>query len=150
MLVEGDIVIERSIEDVFDFVADERNEPRYNPQMTRADKVTTGPIGVGTKFHSVMTGVGRGADMTIEFTEFDRPRRIAETTQMTNMNINGVLVFEPMPGATRMRWSWDLEPQGFYKLLGPLIHWMGERQERRIWSQLKTVLEAGRPPRERK
>ncbi len=150
MLVEGDILIERSIEDVFDFVADERNEPRYNPQMTRADKVTAGPIGAGTKFHSVMTGIGRGADMTIEFKEFDRPRRIAETTQMPNMNINGVLVFEPMPGATRMRWSWDLEPQGFYKFLGPLIRWMGERQERRIWSQLKTLLEAGSPSQERK
>jgi hypothetical protein len=141
MLVEGNIVIGRSIEEVFDFVADERNEPRYNPQMTRADKITPGPIGIGTKFHSVMSGAGRGADMTIEFTEFDRPRRIAETTLMTNMNINGVLTFDPMPGATRMSWSWDLKPQGFYKLLGPFIRWMGNRQEQRNWSQLKTVME---------
>jgi polyketide cyclase/dehydrase/lipid transport protein len=147
MLVQGNIVIERSIEDVFDFVADERNEPRYNPQMTRADKVTDGPIGVGTKFHSVMRGVGGGADMTIEFTEFDRPRRIAETTHMANMNINGLLTFQPVPGGTRMRWLWDLEPRGFYKLLGPLIRRIGERQELRIWSELKTVLEAGRPTR---
>jgi hypothetical protein len=143
MLVQGSIVIERSIEDVFDFVADERNEPQYNPQMTRADKVSDGPIGVGTKFHSVVTGVGRGADMTIEFTEFDRPRRIAETTHMSNMNIKGVLTFEPVPGGTRMTWLWDLEPRGFYKVLGPLIRRMGERQELRIWSELKTVLETG-------
>src|SRR5256885_1690236 len=115
MLVQGNIFIERSVEDVFDFVADERNEPQYNPQMTHADKVTDGPIGVGTKFHSVMTGIGRAADMTIEFTELDRPRRIAETTQMSNMDIKGVLTFESVPGATRMRWFWDLEPRGFYK-----------------------------------
>lgn len=146
MLVEGNIVIERSIEDVFDFVADERNEPRYNTQMTRADKVTDGPIGVGTKFHSVVTGVGHGADMTIEFTEFDRPRRIAETAHMPNMKINGVLTFEPVPGGTRMTWLWDLQPRGFYKMLGPLIRRMGERQELRIWSELKTVLETP-PPR---
>jgi hypothetical protein len=142
VLVEGNIVIERSIEDVFDFVADERNEPRYNPQMTRADKVTDGPIGVGTKFHSVMTGIGRSADMAIEFTEFDRPRRIAERTYMSNMNIDGVLTFETVPGGTRMRWLWDLKPQGFYKLLGPLIRRVGERQELRNWSALKTVLES--------
>jgi hypothetical protein len=60
---------------VFDFVADERNEPRYNPQMTLAEMVTQGPIGVGGTFHSVMTGA-RAADMTIEFTEFDRLRRL--------------------------------------------------------------------------
>src|SRR5437879_3177253 len=129
MLVQGNIVIERSVEDVFDFVADERNEPQYNPQMTRADKVTDGPIGVGTKFHSVMTGVGRGADMTIEFTEFDRPRRIAVTAHMPNMAIKGVLTFEPVPGGTRMTWMWDLEPRGFYNMLGPLVRRIGERQE---------------------
>ena len=147
MLVQGSIVIERSVEDVFDFVADEHNEPQYNPQMTHADKVTDGPIGVGTKFHSVMTGIGRAADMTIEFTEFDRPRRIAETTHMSNMDIKGVLTFESIPGATRMRWFWDLEPRGFYKMLGPLIRRIGERQELRIWSELKTVMETGRPAR---
>ena len=29
--IEGEIVIKRPVEEVFDFVADERNEPRYNP-----------------------------------------------------------------------------------------------------------------------
>src|ERR1051326_3486963 len=79
MRVTGEIVIERPIERVFDFVADERNEPLYNPRMNRAEKITPGPIGVGTRFGSEMTGVGREAEMTIEFTEFDRPHRIAET-----------------------------------------------------------------------
>jgi uncharacterized membrane protein len=32
MRVTGEIVIERPIDEVFDFVADERNEPQYNPQ----------------------------------------------------------------------------------------------------------------------
>jgi hypothetical protein len=31
--VEGDIIIKRPMEEVFDFCADERNEPRYNPRM---------------------------------------------------------------------------------------------------------------------
>ncbi len=144
MVVNGNIVIERSIEDVFDFVADECNEPRYNPQMTRAEKMTDGPIGVGTKFHSVMTGAG-GADMTIEFTEFDRPRRIAETIRMSNMNINGILTFASVSGGTCMSWLWDLEPQGVYKMLGPVIRRIGQRQELRVWSQLKKVMEAAAP-----
>jgi len=78
MRVEGNIVIDRPLEEVFDFVADERNEPRYNSHMTRAEKISPGPIGVGTQFHSVMTGLGGTADMTIEFTAFERPKRIAE------------------------------------------------------------------------
>jgi hypothetical protein len=32
---------------VFDYVADQSNEPRYNPQMVRAQKITAGPVGRG-------------------------------------------------------------------------------------------------------
>jgi len=45
--VQGEIVIHLPPDEVFDFVADEENEPRYNPQMQVAKKVTEGPIGVG-------------------------------------------------------------------------------------------------------
>ena len=31
--VVGEIVINRPVEQVFDFVADERNEPQFNPKM---------------------------------------------------------------------------------------------------------------------
>jgi hypothetical protein len=139
--VEGDITIERPVDEVFDFVADESNEPKYNPRMTRADRITSGPIGVGTRFNSVVTGVGPAAEMTIEFTEFDRPRRIAEEVHLANMDIHGLLLFEAVPGGTLMKWVWDLEPHGMMRFLGPLVRWIGGRQERRVWTGLKRFME---------
>lgn len=138
--VAGDIAIERAPEEVFDFVANESNEPKYNPRMIRADKITTGPIGVGTQFNSVMTGLG-GAEMTIEFTEFDRPWRIAEKVHLSTMDIRGLLLFEPVSGGTRMKWAWDLEPHGVMRLLAPLVRRIGDRQEREIWTGLKHFME---------
>ena len=41
--IEGSTTIARPVEDVFDFVADERNEPRYNPQMTHVDEAHARP-----------------------------------------------------------------------------------------------------------
>ncbi len=38
--VEGEIVISRPVEEVFNFVADERNEPRYNPRMRGAEQIS--------------------------------------------------------------------------------------------------------------
>jgi uncharacterized protein YndB with AHSA1/START domain len=74
--VEGEIIIHRPVEEVFDFVADERNEPRYNPRMLDVELITDGPIGLGTRFRvELMTG-GRTMPMTIEFTGFDPPRRL--------------------------------------------------------------------------
>lgn len=37
----------RPVEEVFDFVADETNEPRYNQDMVRCEKVTPGPLASG-------------------------------------------------------------------------------------------------------
>jgi carbon monoxide dehydrogenase subunit G len=146
MRVEGDIVIAKPIEEVFDFVADARNEPKYNAQMTSAEMITPEPIGVGTKFQSVMTGTGMAVEITVEFTGFDRPHRIAEKSHMSDMDITGGLFFEPVADGTRMKWEWDLEPRGVYRFLGPLVRRMGDRQERRIWSGLKRVLESGDVP----
>ena len=141
MLVQGEIVIERPIDEVFDFVADECNEPKYNPQMTVAEMVTQGPIGVGSKFHCVMTGAW-AADVAVEFTEFVRPRRLGSTSHISNMNINGTLLFEPQGQSTKLKWLWNIEPRGFLKLLGPMVRRMGKRQELAIWTGLKKVMEA--------
>ena len=48
--IEGQIVINRPVEEVFDFVADERNEPRYNPRMRRAEQLSDGLIGSARAF----------------------------------------------------------------------------------------------------
>jgi hypothetical protein len=40
-----------------------------------------------------------------------------------------------------MRWSWDVEPRGILRLIRPLVAWMGQRQEQRIWTNLKHLLE---------
>ena len=139
--IKGEIVIDRPVGEVFDFVADERNEPRFNPQRRRAEKISDGPIGAGTRFRAEMISMGRPVEMEIEFTGFERPRRLASTTHMSSMDVRYALTFEPVPEGTRMRWSGDLEPRGILKLMGPIVARMGRGQESRIWAGLKQLLE---------
>jgi hypothetical protein len=139
--VEGEIVIKRPVEEVFDFVADERNEPRYNPHMLRSEKLTPGPIGVGTRFSAEMATVRGSAPMTIEFTVYERPRLLALTARLSKMDIEGSLSFDPVPEGTRMRWSWEIEPRGFLRLFGLLVARLGRRNEQIIWTSLKRLLE---------
>jgi hypothetical protein len=139
--IAGDIVIHRPVEVVFDYVADQSNEPQYNPRMVRAEKLTAGPVGVGTRFRSAVASMGRTAEMVIECTGYDRPRCLDSTTTMQQADISYTLTFEPAGTGTRMRWSGQVRPKGAYRLLGPMITWMGRRQERRIWTSLKHRLE---------
>ena len=139
--INGDIVIERDVEEVFDYVADERNEPTYNAQMRLAEKISEGPIRVGTQYRAEVASGGRSVSMLIECTVYERPRRLGSMTTMSPMDVAYRLTFEPVPEGTRMRWSGEIEPHGILKLMGPLVAWMGRRQELRIWTGLKALLE---------
>ena len=139
--IDGEILIKRSVQDVFDFVADERNEPSYNPRMLRVEKITPGPISVGTKFIAETKTMGRTAEMTIEWTAYERPTRLASITHAPSMEIDGALSFDAVPEGTRMRWTWELEPSGLLKLMAPIIVRMGQHQEKTIWTNLKHLLE---------
>lgn len=140
--IAGEIVIDRPVEAVFDYVAVQSNEPQYNPRMVRAEKITAGPVGVGTKFRSAVASRGHTVEMLIECTGYERPRRLASSTRMRQADIDYTLTFEPVGMGTRMQWSGQVRPKGAVRLLGPLITWMGRRQERRIWTSLKQRLEA--------
>lgn len=140
--VEGEIIIRRAIEEVFDFVADERNEPRYNPRMLKAELISEGAVGLGARFRAELTTMGRTMPMTIEITGFDRPRRLASATHSTMMDTVGAITFDQAPGGTRMAWSWDVRPCGVLRLMPSVVRLLGRRQERSIWGNLKRLLES--------
>lgn len=135
----GETHIARPPEVVFDVVADERN--LYDPSIRHAELLTEAPIGVGTRFRLVGGSVRRPVEMVVEITGYDRPRRLASTTRAATLDIHSVLVFEPTASGTRMRWSSQLHPRGFLKLLSPLLPLVGRRQMGRVWSALKAHIE---------
>jgi uncharacterized protein YndB with AHSA1/START domain len=95
--IEGEIVINRPVEEVFDVVSDERNEPRYSPRLLWVEKISSGLIGRGTQFRAATKTMGRPVEMTIEFTDYQRPRRLGSSTHMPTMEIQGTLSFDPVP-----------------------------------------------------
>src|SRR5206468_885383 len=131
----------RPVEEVFDYVADERHEPNFNSRMSRVELLTPEPIGAGSRFGIEMTMMRRVFDMTVEFTAFERPRLLGSTSRSLPRGgrgrplvTAGSLSFDPVPEGTRMRWSWQVETPGAIKLLAPLVARMGRRQERRSFA----------------
>lgn len=60
--IAGEVTIDVPVEEVFDLVADERNEPRYNPRIGRVEKLSEGPVGAGARFVVEPKGMGRRAE----------------------------------------------------------------------------------------
>jgi uncharacterized membrane protein len=142
--ITGSIEIDCPAEEVFDFVADQRNEPKYNPDLLQSTKVTDGPITVGTQFAAVHLSRGRSVDLTIEVTEFDRPRRFGSHTTMPGADIRGMLTFHSIANRTHMYWIWQVRPNHLGWLLAPVVRAVGTRQERACWTGLKQYLERQR------
>lgn len=141
--IRGTTLIARPVEEVFDAVADERNEPTYNPRMTSVDKLTPGPIGVGTRWRTTLLAGGRPVVATLSVTEYEPPRRLGCTTTMDRADISGGLTLEPHPAGTRLSWSWEVRPRGLMRLASPLVAVVGRRREAAIWATLKHQLESG-------
>jgi hypothetical protein len=108
--------------------------------MIGFELLTPPPIGAGTQFRARM---GRsGLQMLVEFTEFDRPRRLGSRTTSPIMTTRGVITFTADGHGTVMRWDWQVRPWGWLRVLGPLLGPVGGRMERKIWTGLKHYLES--------
>jgi hypothetical protein len=124
---------------VFDRVADSRNEPSFNSNMTSCELLTPEPVGEGSRFRAVMRG---RTTMDVTLTEFERPRRLGSRTTSPQMETTGTITFSWDGTATTMCWDWQVRSKGWLRLLGPLFGAAGRRMEQRIWASLRDQLEA--------
>jgi hypothetical protein len=80
----GSAVIDRPITEVFDFLADGTNDPRFSPRVQEIRKVTDGPVGVGTVFESTVKDAGMKTGRRFELTAFEPPTKIRWAERSTN------------------------------------------------------------------
>jgi carbon monoxide dehydrogenase subunit G len=141
--IAGEVTINAPVDEVFDMVADERNEPRYNPRIVRAEKVSEGPVGAGARFIAEPKSMGSKGKMTLTTLEYDRPHRLHNVVRSSYMQVDGTLTFEEVEGGTRLRWDWDMGMVGPMRMLSPVLALIGPAWERRNWVGLKEYMESG-------
>jgi hypothetical protein len=142
--IAGDVTITAPVDEVFDLVADERNEPRYNPRIVRAEKVSEGPISAGARFVAEPKSMGAKGEMTLTILDYDRPHRLHNLVRSSYMQVDGTLTFEEVDGGTRLKWDWDMGLVGPMRILAPMLALIGPGWERRSWVGLKEYMESGR------
>lgn len=143
--ITGEVAIDAPVDEVFDIVADERNEPRYNPRIVRAEKVSEGPVGTGSRFVAEPKSMGAKGELTLEILEYDPPHRLHNVVSSSYLQVDGTLTFDEVEGGgTRLRWDWDMALIGPMRVLSPVLTLIGPGWERRNWVGLKKYLESGR------
>ena len=70
---ENTVMIQRPAEEVFAFLADFENIPRWNYAIEETKKASAGPVGVGTRYRQTRTVPSRSAE-GFEVTVFEPGR----------------------------------------------------------------------------
>ena len=82
---EGSTVIDRPIQEVFDFLAAGTSDPKFSPRVQEIRKTTDGPVGQGTIFQSTVKDAGFKTKREFEYTVFAPPTTIRWTERSKNM-----------------------------------------------------------------
>jgi carbon monoxide dehydrogenase subunit G len=81
----GSTVIDRPIDEVFAFLADGTNDPKFSPRVQEIRRTTDGPVGVGTVFQSTVKDAGMKSGRTFELTTVEAPTKIRWTERSKNI-----------------------------------------------------------------
>ena len=137
------LVICRPVEDVFTFVSNYRNSPRWVSGALEHTKVSVGPIGVGT----VIRTTGRAMGLRIEamriVTAYEPYTRYAFRSEYQQMPIITTFLFEPVRGGTLLTVVVEGEPTGLVKAAAPLVLGTIRQQFEDDLRRLKSLLEEG-------
>jgi Polyketide cyclase / dehydrase and lipid transport len=138
VVIEHAVDIQRSPDDIFDYCTDLLREPEWNPRTRRIEKLTDGPIGLGTRFQGEWI---KGDPMTIEFVRFQRPTAWTSTGRSRRLVATSHGQVAKRPGGARLVIRTELQPQGALRLLLPVLGPTMRRREHRNLRAIKAALE---------
>ena len=114
---ENTVVIRRPIEDVFGFLADFENVPRWNDAIVKTHKVSQGPVGVGTIYQQVRS-VPSWSEERFEVTAYNPPRQLEIQGHLGPFPSHLSYALDAVPEGTRLTNAVELELRGPGRLLG--------------------------------
>ncbi|AII11175.1 SRPBCC family protein [Rhodococcus opacus] len=141
--VEDSIVITRPIGEVFDFVADQTNAPRWQDGLLAVRRITDGPPAVGTKHVVVRTFLGRRLELTNEYVHYEPNKKITFTGASGPSSFDVSYLTDTTADGTRVTCQMRMEQKGLFKLGDPLVAANLKRAFAANLHNLKDLLETG-------
>lgn len=143
--VEVSTTIDRPVDEVFQFVEDEANIPKWDDDLLTVTKTSDGPIGVGSTFHldiKPFMGSSEGNGRVLNH----RPNEVIELQfDFGKMKPHVFHMFEGQGSSTRFTRRVEIDPPGLMKLMQPMMKGMIRKRNVAYLQKLKQLLERNRP-----
>jgi uncharacterized protein YndB with AHSA1/START domain len=143
MRLEQSFRVGRPPEVVFDYLTNPANLADWQTSKTFVEKLTDGPPRLGTRVRErTKPPGGREFEQIVEFSEFDRPRRVHVHILEGPYPVDGTWSFEPEGDGTGVRFVAEGELRGVMRLVQPVAKLILGRQMAGYHRNLRRNLEA--------
>ena len=126
------MIVRRPPEEVFDFVSDFENEPRWKRGLVHdVERLSPSGQGVGTRYREVLSVGGERVEHTFAVTEYEPGERIGFVAEASGTR--GLYEVEPVAEGTMLTFTVCPRRRGLAKVLEPLrARQAGERLQREL------------------
>ena len=143
-VIRNSVIVRCPPEVVFDYLSDPRAELEWNPKCERMEKLTDGPVGVGTRYRAKWRS---GPTVELETVAFERP----QCWTMHNggpIEVSFTCRLEAVPEGTRLDAQFEPTPHGWFRLIFPVFLVMIRREESANMGYLRDAVERRASTRE--
>ena len=139
--IEITAAIYKPIEKVFSVASNEELRPTWSRFTLEAQKISDGPIGLGTAWRTVDKVFGRQIERQSVFTEYVPNKRITQESRSGPVPFTVRWELEPISGGTRVKVIAEAQPKGLIRFFGPLMMSIRKRQFERDLANMKKLIE---------
>jgi uncharacterized membrane protein len=136
-----EILVSRPLDEVFAFVGDVRNRPRWDESVDSEELTSPEPIGVGSTVRTRLRSMGREYQYTWEIVEHDPPNRMRVESTSGPFPTTLVFQFFDRDDKTEVQATVTGRPSGFLRLLQPMISRSTQKNLDAGYARLKRLLE---------
>lgn len=136
------VTIDRPPGEVFAFISDFENEPKYQREVETTTKTSEGPIGLGTTFSDVVRVMGLRLKSTYEIIEYEPNRSLAIKVLEGQAPFTARWTFTSAAVGTELEFTAEVHLTGLLRIAQPLLQRRLQKQFEGNTRRLKKTLES--------
>jgi uncharacterized protein YndB with AHSA1/START domain len=137
----GSASIARPAAEVFAFIADVRNDPRWHTDILAAKLIEGTAVDTHSMFEIETKPVMGVSGGTVAVSEYEPPSRIVFEVRMGKLRPTTTFTVVPDATGCRVTRRIDMEPQGLMRAMAPFMGGMMRKRNDAFLANLRRVLE---------
>ena len=141
MKIEINTFINRPPADVFSYISNFENNPKWQGGMVDAWFTTDPPLRIGSTYSQIAVFLGRSIESTFKVTDYQAGRLVKASSEVSTFPITFTRIVAAENGGSRVTAIVEGDASGIFKLAEPLLVNKVKKSIHKDYANLKKILE---------